>query len=370
MRIALYRKYRPKSLNDVLGQDVVIEILKNAAAQNKIGHAYIFYGSRGTGKTTTARILAKILNCDKRHNDPEFQKLGEPCNECQSCRSIDNNSSLDIIEIDAASNRGIDEIRNLKENISVSPSGGKFKVYIIDEVHMLTGPAFNALLKTLEEPPRHAVLILATTEYEKLPATITSRAQRFLFKKISKIKILEKLKEIVSNEKINITEDALELVALAADGSLRDAESILDQISGYPSKIDLETAERLIGRVGLKVIEHLSELILKNSLNESLVYLRELNSEGHNVSSITKDLIHYLRRVLSLYFNPELESVFREELTLEEINHLKSLSKIVDPNRLIPFLKSLIRAYAEIRYSPFAFIPLEIALIEYFENKK
>ena len=366
MRVALYRKYRPKNLNEVLGQETTVEILKNAAIQNKIGHAYIFYGSRGTGKTTTARILAKILNCDKRHNDPEFQKLGEPCNECQSCKAIDNNSSLDIIEIDAASNRGIDEIRNLKENISVSPSGGKFKVYIIDEVHMLTGPAFNALLKTLEEPPRHAVLILATTEYEKLPATITSRTQRFLFKKISKIKILEKLKEIAQNEKINITEDALELVALAADGSLRDGESILDQISGYPSKIDLEVAERLIGRAGLKVIEHLSELILKNNLNASLMYLKELNSEGHNVSLITKDLIHYLRKVLSLHFNPELESVFREELTLEEINHLKSLAKIVDPNRLIPFLKSLIRAYAEIRYSPFAFIPLEIALIEYF----
>jgi len=370
MRVALYRKYRPKNLSEVLGQETTVEILKNAAIQNKIGHAYIFYGSRGTGKTTTARILAKILNCDKRHNDPEFQKLGEPCNECQSCKAIDNNSSLDIIEIDAASNRGIDEIRNLKENISVSPSGGKFKVYIIDEVHMLTGPAFNALLKTLEEPPRHAVLILATTEYEKLPATITSRAQRFLFKKISKIKILEKLKEIAQNEKINITEDALELVALAADGSLRDAESILDQISGYPSKIDLEVAERLIGRAGLKVIEHLSELILKNNLNTSLMYLKELNSEGYNVSLITKDLIHYLRKVLSLHFNPELESVFREELTLEEINHLKSLAKIADPNRLIPFLKSLIRAYAEIRYSPFAFIPLEIALIEYFENKK
>ena len=369
MRLALYRKYRPKTLDEILGQETNVEILKNSAIQNKIGHAYIFYGPRGTGKTTTARILAKILNCEKRHNDPEFQKLGEPCNECQSCKAIDNNSSLDIIEIDAASNRGIDEIRNLKESISISPPGGKFKVYIIDEAHMLTGPAFNALLKTLEEPPRHAVFILATTEYEKLPPTITSRAQRFLFKKISKIKILEKLKTIVQNEKIDITDEALELIALSAEGSLRDAESILDQISGYPFKIDLETAERLIGRTALKVIEKLADLILKNNVKESLVYLKNLDAEGHNVALITKDLIHYLRRVLSLNLNPELEEILKEEFTQEEINHIKDMTKLVRVQDLIQFLKSLIRAYSEIKYSPFSFIPLEIALIEYFENK-
>jgi len=369
MRLALYRKYRPKTLDEILGQETNVEILKNSAIQNKIGHAYIFYGPRGTGKTTTARILAKILNCEKRHNDPEFQKLGEPCNECQSCKAIDNNSSLDIIEIDAASNRGIDEIRNLKESISISPPGGKFKVYIIDEAHMLTGPAFNALLKTLEEPPRHAVFILATTEYEKLPPTITSRAQRFLFKKISKIKILEKLKNIAQNEKIDITDEALELIALSAEGSLRDAESILDQISGYPFKIDLETAERLIGRTALKVIEKLADLILKNNVKESLVYLKNLDAEGHNVALITKDLIHYLRRVLSLNLNPELEEILKEEFTQEEINHIKDMTKLVRVQDLIQFLKSLIRAYSEIKYSPFSFIPLEIALIEYFENK-
>jgi len=369
MRLALYRKYRPKTLDEILGQETNVEILKNSAIQNKIGHAYIFYGPRGTGKTTTARILAKILNCEKRHNDPEFQKLGEPCNECQSCKAIDNNSSLDIIEIDAASNRGIDEIRNLKESISISPPGGKFKVYIIDEAHMLTGPAFNALLKTLEEPPRHAVFILATTEYEKLPPTITSRAQRFLFKKISKIKILEKLKAIAQNEKIDITDEALELVALSAEGSLRDAESILDQISGYPFKIDLETAERLIGRTALKVIEKLAELILRNNVKESLVYLKNLDAEGHNTALITKDLIHYLRRVLSLNLNPDLEEILKEEFTQEEINHIKDMTKLVRVQDLIQFLKSLIRAYSEIKYSPFSFVPLEIALIEYFENK-
>ncbi|MFI5205328.1 MAG: DNA polymerase III subunit gamma/tau, partial [Candidatus Paceibacterales bacterium] len=196
MALALYRKYRPKKLGDILGQETNIEILQNAARQGKIGHAYLFYGPRGTGKTSTARLIAKLLNCEKRHTDKKFSDTGEPCNECRNCTEIDNNISFDVIEIDAASNRGIDEIRNLKENIKTAPAGSHYKVYIIDEAHMLTGPAFNALLKTLEEPPQHAVFVLATTEYEKLPPTITSRTQRFGFKKPSKIKIIEKLKSI------------------------------------------------------------------------------------------------------------------------------------------------------------------------------
>src|SRR3989344_5363778 len=213
MALALYRKYRPKTLNDLLGQETNVEILKNAAKQNRIGHAYLFYGSRGTGKTTTARLIAKLLNCEKRNTDESFQKNGEPCNECRSCREIDANSSFDVIEIDAASNRGIDEIRNIKDSIRSAPVGSKYKVYIIDEAHMLTGAAFNALLKTLEEPPSHAILILETTEYEKLPATITSRVQRFLFKKLPKTKIMENLATIVKAEKIDIDPAALELVA-------------------------------------------------------------------------------------------------------------------------------------------------------------
>ena len=184
MAQALYRKYRPQKLDDVLGQETNVEILKNAAKAGRLGQAYIFYGARGTGKTTTARLIAKLLNCEKRRTDPEFAKLGEPCNECRECLAIDAQNSFDVVEIDAASNRGIDEIRNLKENIRTSPASRRHKVYIIDEAHMLTGAAFNALLKTLEEPPKHAVIILATTEFEKLPPTITSRAQRFVFKKL------------------------------------------------------------------------------------------------------------------------------------------------------------------------------------------
>lgn len=368
MKLVLYRKYRPKTFSEIFGQETNILILKKAAGLGKIGHAYIFYGPRGTGKTTTARILAKVLNCENRYKDPEFYKLGEPCNKCQSCLAIDNNSSLDLIEIDAASNRGIDEIRNLKDSINISPPSSRFKIYIIDEAHMLTGPAFNALLKTLEEPPTHVVFILATTEYEKLPVTITSRAQRFLFKKIPSLKILKKLKDIVLAEKINIDDEALELIARSADGSLRDAESILDQLSSVGEKITLELAEELIGRPGLKSVFRLTELILENNLESALDYLRSLEAEGYNSAQFTKDLIHYLRKILALHLNPNLENIFRDEFTDEEIKKLKFLSKQINPSKHVLFLKSLIRAYSEIRYSPFGFVPLELVLIEYLKK--
>lgn len=364
MALALYRKYRPKSLSELVGHDVNTEILKNAAKANKLGQAYLFYGSRGTGKTSTARLIAKLLNCEKRHADPEFMKLGEPCNECHSCEEISKNNSLDVIEIDAASNRGIDEIRNLKESIVTAPVSGRYKVYIIDEAHMLTGPAFNALLKTLEEPPKHAALILATTEFEKLPPTITSRTQRFLFKKLPKTVILEKLNKIVKEEKMKIDADALELVAAASEGSLRDAESLLDQLSSFDGKISLQDAETLIGRVGFKKVEELAGLILKNDLKSALGSLQEITEEGHNLVQYTKDLIHYLGKVLALHSNPALESSFHLELTDEEIKRLKELSKLAKEDKLSSFIRALIRAYSEMRYSPFALIPLEVALVE------
>ena len=364
MAQALYRKYRPKKLEDVLGHDVNTEILKNAAKAGKLGQAYLFYGSRGTGKTTTARLIAKLLNCEKRATDPEFMKLGEPCNECGSCKEISENNSLDVIEIDAASNRGIDEIRNLKESITTAPIAGRHKVYIIDEAHMLTGPAFNALLKTLEEPPRHAAIILATTEYEKLPATITSRTQRFLFKKLPKVKILQKLEHIVKEEKIKIGKDALELVAAASEGSLRDAESLLDQLSSFSKEITLDNAESLLGRTGFKRVEKLSGMILKNDLKGALQFLADIGEEGHNLVQFTRDLIHYLGKVLTLHLNPDLESAFHLELTDEEIKNLRILAASAKEKELTNFIRALIRAYSEMRYSPFALIPLQIALTE------
>ncbi len=364
MALALYRKYRPKTFEDLVGQDTNAEILKNAAKAGRIGHAYLFYGSRGTGKTSTARLIAKLLNCEKRRDDEKFRATGEPCNDCRHCKEIDAQNSFDVIEIDAASNRGIDEIRNLKDSIKTSPASGEYKVYIIDEAHMLTTPAFNALLKTLEEPPAHAVIVLATTEYEKLPATITSRTQRFLFKKLPKAKIMEKLSSIAKAEKIQIDEAAIELVAAAAEGSLRDAESLLDQMSTAQTKIDLAAVERTTGRVGLKKVHELAEFIVKKDLKHAITYLGELSEEGHNFTQLTKDLVHYFRKMLSLKLAPNVEKVLLGELTADELEKMKKLSAAIETASAIKLEKSLIRAYSEIRYSPFALVPLEIALIE------
>jgi len=369
MALALYRKYRPKKLEDVLGQDTNIALIKNAARQRRIGHAYLFYGPRGTGKTTTARLVAKLLNCERRAKDLAFEKLGEPCNECIACAAVDTQSSFDVIEIDAASNRGIDEIRNLKESIVSAPAHGTHKIYIIDEAHMLTPAAWNALLKTLEEPPRHAVIILATTEYEKLPPTITSRTQRFLFKRISKEHLIQKLKTIAKAEKIKIDDDAVELIATAGEGSARDAESLLDQAAGWGTHIDAKIIEELTGRVGTKKVHTLTLHILKNELPESLALLRSLSDEGHNMTDFTKDLIHYIRRALTLALNPALEKAYRAEFTQEELASLQSLAPLAQRESTIPLLRALIRAYSEMRYSPFAMIPLEIALIEQLKEK-
>ncbi len=364
MAQALYRKYRPKKFDEVLGQETNVLILKNAAKAGRLGQAYLFHGPRGTGKTTTARLLAKLLNCEKRRDDPTFAKLGEPCNECRSCREIDAQNSFDVIEIDAASNRGIDEIRNLKENIATSPAAGPYKIYIIDEAHQLTGAAFNALLKTLEEPPRHAAIILATTEYEKVPPTITSRVQRFTFKKLTKAAMMEKLAAVAKAEKIKIDEAALELIAAAGEGSARDAESLLDQIASLGGAIDLETAERAIGRTGLKKIHDLATLIIARDAKASLAFIATLNDDGYNLVQFTKDLIHYLRKVLSLKVNPALGAIFEKELTKDEVAGLAKLSAAADAVFLVKFIRILIRAYAEMRYSPFVVVPLEVALIE------
>ncbi len=368
MAQALYRKYRSKKLEDLLEQETTVQILKNAAKTGRIGQAYIFYGPRGTGKTSTARLLAKLLNCERRRTDPEFAKLGEPCNECTACREIDAQNSFDVIEIDAASNRGIDEIRNLKENIQTAPAGGGSKIYIIDEAHMLTGAAFNALLKTLEEPPKHAVIVLATTEYEKLPPTIVSRAQRFAFKKISKAAIMGKLMIEAKAEKIKIDESAIELIAAIAEGSVRDAESLLDQIASLGNAITLADVERITGRTGLAKIAEFSAIILQKDLPAALAHLSALSDEGGNPVQFTKDLIHYLRKVLALKLNPSLKKIFERDLTKDEVAVVQQLGGTVDAASLVTLEKALIRAYSEMRYSPFAATPLEIALVENLKN--
>ena len=373
MAIAIYRKYRPKLFEDLIGQELVVQILKNAAKSDKVSHAYLFYGPRGTGKTTAARIVAKIANCETRASDPKFRAQGEPCNKCRACKEIDEGRAIDVAEIDAASNRGIDEIRSLKEGIRLSPTSYHYKVFIIDEAHQLTKFAADALLKILEEPPAHAIFILATTEYEKLSATIVSRTQRFHFRRVPTQAILKKLNQIALAEKIEIDTAALELIATAAEGSFRDAESLFEQVTSLAGGTGLENVEQILGKVGFVRTAALAGYLLDNDLEASLEYLAEINESGFNLVQLNKDLIHYLRRVLTLKFDPQLEEVFKRELTPDEIVEIKKHGAVAkDPDKIINLIKSLIRAYSEMRYSPFTLVPLEIAIIENLkpENRK
>jgi len=370
MSLAIYRKYRPLTLKDLVGQELVTEVLQNAASRDKISHAYLFYGPRGTGKTSAARILAKIANCETRANDKEFAKKGEPCNKCRPCTEISAGRALDVVELDAASNRGIDEIRNLKEGIRLSPTSYTYKVFIVDEAHQLTKQAADALLKILEEPPAHAIFVLATTDYEKLTPTITSRTQRFHFKRIPTQLIFKKLKDIATKEKLEIEDDALELIARAAEGSFRDAESLIEQVAAMGAG-KLEGVENILGKVGFTRTSTLAEHILKNNLEAAVEYLAEINDGGFNLVQLAKDLIHYLRRVLALKFDPQLEKVFDRELTSDELKKIKEHGALVtDEEKAINLIKSLIKAYSDMRYSPFPLVPLELAIIENLKDSK
>jgi len=363
--LAIYRKYRPATFEDLLGQEIIVKILKEEARQDKLSHAYIFSGPRGTGKTTSARLIAKIANCEKRINDPEFRKLGEPCNACGFCKSIDEGKNLDVIEIDAASNRGIDEIRNLKDAIRINPSSSRYKVYIIDEAHMLTSPAWNALLKTLEEPPSYVIIILATTEIEKIPATIASRAQKFYFKLVPREKIVEKLKKISKEENIKISEEALDLIADYGEGSFRDAESLLDQMISLESdnEISVEEVEKAVGKIGFDKINELANLLIQLKEKEVLEFIDMILESGFNLTQITKDLIEHLRKILVLRINSKMEENFKKEMIPQHLALLKSASIQLKRDHII-LIKNLITAYGEMRYSQFPRIPLEVAIID------
>ena len=308
---ALYRKYRPTNFSNVAGQKVIIQTLTNAIENKKISHAYLFSGPRGTGKTSIAKILAKIVNCENLDGIT-------PCNKCVSCTQINNKQNTDIIEIDAASNNGVDEIRELRDKVGLVPSYGKYKVYIIDEVHMLTTAAFNALLKTLEEPPKHIIFILATTEPHKIPSTILSRCQRFDFKKISITDIKLRLKSICDSENISIEEDALELIAKLSDGGLRDSIGLLDQLTAYTNdKITTQDVNEVYGTLSLSELSSFVTGIFEKKLDETFELIDKYDSDGKNLNKIMENIIEMLKNTL-IYYNSSDYFKSKEEKEIYE----------------------------------------------------
>ncbi len=287
----LYRKYRPKVFSDVYGQEHVTSTLINEIKENRISHAYLFTGSRGTGKTTCAKILAKAVNCEHNEN-------GEPCNECEVCKGLDSGSIYDVVEIDAASNNGVDNIRDLREEANYTPTRGRYRVYIIDEVHMLSKGAFNALLKTLEEPPEHVVFILATTEVHMLPATILSRCQRFDFKRIQPEAMALRLKEVAGFENMQLDDDAAILISRIADGGMRDALSILDQCAGRGSHIDSKLVSEVAGIAGREALYELSDAVCSQSSGDALNVISRLHQSSYDMERLCVEMINHFRNFL------------------------------------------------------------------------
>lgn len=365
--VVLYRKYRPKTFAEIVGQEHIVKTITNAIKLEKISHAYLFYGPRGCGKTTIARLIAKSINCQNRQlktNNKKPTRSFEPCNKCNSCLEINEGRAMDLIEIDAASNRGIDEIRSLKEGINVVPIKSNYKVYIIDETHQLTKEASNALLKTLEEPPEHAIFVLCTTEYGKIIPTIASRCQQFEFKRLTLPEIVKKLDFICKKEEVRADKEALETIAKAAEGAIRDAESFLDKIISLGNKqIKKEETEEVLGIVGIENVIKLINIISKKEERESLLYVNNIFQSGIDPELFVGKIISYLRDLLLFKVNPNIFER-RNIFTKEEEENLKKQKDLFIKEDIVDILKIFLDAQNKIKWSDLPNLPFELAVID------
>ena len=325
---ALYRKFRPDSFQDVKGQDAIVRTLKNQIRAQRIGHAYLFCGTRGTGKTTVAKILAKAVNC-------EHPIDGNPCNECETCKAIAAGNSMNVIEIDAASNNGVDNIREIREEVAYSPTSGKYKVYIIDEVHMLSIGAFNALLKTLEEPPSYVIFILATTEAHKIPITILSRCQRYDFKRIARTTIVDRLRELMDEEQVEVEDKALRYIAKKGDGSMRDALSLLDQCIAFylGEKLTYEHVLDVLGAVDTDEFSKLLREVLDGDVTQVILHLENMIMQGRDLTQLVNDFTWYLRNLLLLKSSDNMEDVL--DVSAENLDGDLPRPSLGDPRGLL-----------------------------------
>ena len=356
MHKALYRVYRPKTFEDVVGQEHIVKTLKNQIKNNNIGHAYLFSGTRGTGKTSTAKIFARAVNCLNPINE-------EPCNECEICVDTLNDNIMDIVEIDAASNNSVDDIRELRESVKYTPSKAKYKVYIIDEVHMLSQGAFNALLKTLEEPPSYVIFILATTEPHKIPATILSRCQRFDFKRVSSKDIASRMAYICKKENIEAEEKALSLIARNSQGALRDALSILDQCMSFGNeKIEYNDVIELLGTVNIDELFELSQSIIDENTKKSLQILNEFIIWGKDIRNLINDLIDHFRNLMVCKVSKDLDEII--SLPEESIERLKEQSENININDLIRILNILSETQDSMKSSSNTRILAEVTIMK------
>ena len=361
----LAQKWRPQSFQDVVGQTHVITTLRNQILSDRIGHAYLFWGPRGTGKTTVARILAKAVNCPNRQQETEFsqESIAEPCNNCQFCSEISQGRSFDVVEMDAASNRGIDPIRELRENTKLAPAACRYKIYIIDEAHMLTQEAFNALLKTLEEPPPHVIFILATTEHHRIPKTIVSRCQDFDFRYMEQDQIIGRLQDICEAENVQIDTQGLSLISLQSEGCLRDAENLLERLTASIGKeLDVDKINQILGFGSSHLINELIDAILRSDLSAALQSLDKLVKNGIDLTQCLHQQITCFRNLRLLAIGSNLESII--SASKSEIELMKEKAHLASPERLSRIIKILMRTSSEIKQHGYAQIHLESALID------